>query len=130
MFNLWIDGETPSKKNANKFSRSTGIVYKTKAFRDWHARAMAQIKKELTAMSFNKALTAGQVEKVGLTFYHADRSRRDSDNQATSILDLLVDCKVIEDDCWSIIPIIIIKNEMKKDGAMCAINFITKRAEI
>ena len=45
---------------------------------------------------------------ITLTFYHGDQVRRDSDNQAASIMDLLQDAKVLADDRWQIVRILTI----------------------
>jgi len=44
-----------------------------------------------------------------MTFFSQTRRKSDIDNHATSILDLLVDLGILEDDNWSVIPMMIIK---------------------
>ncbi len=58
---------------------------------------------------------------VEMVFYHGDKTRRDSDNAATSILDLLKDAQIIEDDNWKIIRQIHIENRYEKNSARCEI---------
>jgi Holliday junction resolvase RusA-like endonuclease len=58
---------------------------------------------------------------ITLTFYHGDQVRRDSDNQAASIMDLLQDAKVLADDRWQIVRILTIYNHYEKGDARCLI---------
>lgn len=51
----------------------------------------------------------GNIELVELTFYPSTKRRGDLDNKAASILDLLVDCKIITDDSWFIVPKLVLK---------------------
>ena len=37
--------------------------------------------------------------RVSIAFHHGDLRRRDSDNGTSSILDLMVDCGILKDDC-------------------------------
>ena len=58
---------------------------------------------------------------VTLTFYHGTLVRRDSDNQAASIMDLLQDAKVLADDRWQIVRILNIYNHFDKGNPRCLI---------
>lgn len=46
----------------------------------------------------------GQIEAIDMIFYPSTRRRADLDNKATGVLDLLVDCQIIPDDSWWVIP--------------------------
>ena len=59
--------------------------------------------------------------RINLTFIHGDNVRRDSDNQTSSIMDLLQDTKVLSDDRWQIVREIHVKNEYEKNEARCLI---------
>ena len=119
MIRFEITGETPSKKNVNKFNTRTKAVYKDKRYQAWHTGAMLQ-------MNAQKACN-GQVDPINspvaiaLTFYHGDQVRRDSDNQTSSIMDLLQDAKVLADDRWQIVRRLEINNEYDKGNARCLI---------
>ena len=54
---------------------------------------------------------------ITLTFYHGNQIRRDSDNQAASIMDVLQDAEVLADDRWQIVRILNIYNHYDKDNA-------------
>lgn len=106
-----IFGETPSKKNSNKFNSKTKCVYKNKTYKEWYEKASAQI---ITQNLPNKPFESCV---IFLRFYHGDLIRRDSDNGATSILDLLKDFKIIQDDNWKIVKRIVIDNLYEKGNA-------------
>ncbi len=56
-----------------------------------------------------------------MTFWHGDNRRRDSDNGASSVLDLLTDCKVIKDDKWQIVRLVEIRNFYEKSNPRCLV---------
>lgn len=53
---------------------------------------------------FGKRPVASQIECVELIFYPSTRRKADATNKAESIMDLLVDAGIIEDDNWFIVP--------------------------
>lgn len=94
----------------------------------WHTDAMLQMQSQLAVLtSHDFVFEAGQPigidypVAVTLTFYHGDQVRRDSDNQAASIMDLLQDAKVLADDRWQIVRILNIYNHFDKGNARCLI---------
>ena len=93
-----LTGEVACKKNSNKFDGRTGNVYKTEHFRKWHSYAMLQVKAQ--------GVPKIPLERYEARFvlYHATRRRIDSDNQVTSLLDLMQDALVVRDDCWTCVP--------------------------
>lgn len=92
-----LDGETPSKKN-NRIGLRSGKNIPSERFRKW-----LQAKKiEL----FRQGILCPPIDKpvnISFVFYHKDERTRDTDNQISSILDLLKDAKVIKDDNWKIV---------------------------
>ena len=104
---LTIYGETPSKKNS-RITLKNGRTIPSKQYRDWHESAMLQLSAQC---QLDKP-----IEKciISMTFYHGDLRRRDSDNGATSVLDLLTDCGIIKDDNWQVVSQLNIKNEYDK----------------
>lgn len=73
------------------------------------------LKKEKDVMPIEREI------RIKMTFYHGDNRRRDSDNGASSILDLLTDCKVIKDDKWQIVRLLEIRNFYEKNNPRCLI---------
>ena len=95
-----LSGETPSKKNSRINTRS-GRSFPSKRFMQWHEEKAMFIRAERQTGAI-KSFTGGGIA-LYCTFVHGDKKRRDSDNQLASILDLLVDCGIIEDDNWQIL---------------------------
>lgn len=118
MIELKILGETPAKKNANKFNAKTKTMYKDKHYREWHEGAEIQINAQKAVLDVKPIDYAVM---IALRFYHGDNVRRDSDNQASSIMDLLQDTNILLDDNWQIVRILNIYNFYEKGNARCEI---------
>lgn len=112
---LIIEGETPSKKNS-RIQLPNGKNIPSKQYREWHKSAMLQVE----AMTIGHE-AIGYPVAISLSFYHGDLRRRDSDNGTSSILDLLVDAGVLQDDKWEIVRILNIYNQYDKGHARCEI---------
>jgi len=95
IINLVVHGATPSKKNSNKINCMGKYprTYKTKSFREWYAMAIEELK-----LTCNSVKPLETTQCINLTFYTVDKRKRDLTNIAESIMDLLVDGEVIEDD--------------------------------
>lgn len=104
-----IPYDTPSKKNSRIVNRRTGRSFPSKAYSDWHVMASLWIR---THYSIN-ALGKGPFS-VSMAFNHGTLRRCDSDNKASSILDLLVDLGVIEDDSWQVVRSLSVTNYYEK----------------
>lgn len=121
MLRFQIYGETPSKKNSKIWTRS-GKLIPSKAHQAWKATAIDQMAMQLELMNAKeRPQKIDYPVAVTLTFYHGDQVRRDSDNQAASIMDLLQDAKVLADDRWQIVRILNIYNHFDKGNARCLI---------
>ncbi len=89
---LVITGRTPSKKNSRINTRS-GRSFPSAKYTEWHKDASRQV-------AGSPALTVpGMIFK----FWLPDNRRTDLNNKAASILDMLVDNGILEDDCWQIV---------------------------
>lgn len=118
MITLYIDGETPAKKN-NRINTKSGRSFPSKRYQEWHDVARLQV---LSQMRTQKVSSSVKIPcKVSITFVHGDLVRRDSDNATSSILDLLMDCKVIEDDNWKIVRELHIRNGFVKGKSRCKV---------
>ena len=128
MIRFQIIGETPSKKNSKIWTKSHKLI-PSKAYQVWHMDAGIQIASQIAglAASDRTVVDGTNVEgidypvSITLTFYHGDNVRRDSDNQAASIMDLLQDEKVLADDRWQIVRILNIYNHYDKGNPRCLI---------
>ena len=92
-----IDGETPSKKNSRQVFRG-GRNIPSKNYLSWLKRAEIEV--------FRQGILAPAIIcpiEIKLVFHHADERTRDTDNQVSSILDLLKGIHVIKDDNWKIV---------------------------
>lgn len=118
-----INGETPSKKNNRIINRKTGQSFPSKRYTEWHKIA----KPEIEGQMLQQASTCGMTIplnaplKIKMTFLHGDLTCRDSDNGASSILDLLQDCGVLADDNWQIVKEINIRNGYFEGKSMCKV---------
>lgn len=117
MLRFQILGETPGKKNSKIWTRSGKLIPSAK-HQKWHQDAMLQLQAQ-TAIT--KPEVVDWPVSITLTFYHGDQVRRDSDNQAASIMDLLQDAKVLADDRWQIVRILNIYNHFDKGNPRCLI---------
>ena len=121
---LYISRETPSKKNSRVVNRLTGRTFPNRRYTDWHDKAEIEIREQLARLGITERIA--EPCAVCMTFYHGDNRRRDSDNQTSSVLDLLKDTGVLLDDDWKIVREIRIQNEYKKGSAGCMIELERK----
>jgi len=98
MLKMLIKGRIPSKKNSRCLFVRGGKLFNipSKDYAAWHKTALLQLlpfkNKEETVFS-----------SVLLRFWAPDKRAADLSNKTESIMDLLVDAKIIEDDNWWII---------------------------
>jgi Holliday junction resolvase RusA-like endonuclease len=94
-----IIGRIPSKKNSrNLFARGNKLFnIPSKRYKEWHDIVSVQLREIIPEKPINN------VESVYLAFYAPDKRATDLTNKAESIMDLLVDNKIIEDDNWFIV---------------------------
>lgn len=112
---LMLTGETPSKKNSRINTRS-GRSFPNKRYTNWHKHAKSEILQQVqTVPMFEDSCS------LNIVFFHGDLRRRDSDNMVSSILDLLVDSKIISDDNWQIIRRIEVDNFYDKNNPRCCV---------
>ena len=119
MIRFQIFGETPSKKNS-KIRTKSGFMIPSKAHQKWHSDALLQLNAQLCRINPMPNLIDYPVS-ISIDFYHGNYVRRDSDNQVSSIMDLLQDAKVLSDDNWQIVRQIHVRNFYEKNDARCLI---------
>ncbi len=95
---LTIHGRVPSKKNSRKAIYAGGrtIMIPSDQYKAWHQGAA-------TELYGTKAIEKYPV-RVKITLFMPDAIRADLTNKAESIMDLLVDCCILQDDNWNVIP--------------------------
>ena len=95
---FFIEGNVPSKKNQRQTFYKNGRIINipSKRYLEWHDQAMNQLQ-ALKIPEFKPPY------KITLSFWFKDNRPKDMDNAAQSILDLLQDYGVIENDKWQCI---------------------------
>lgn len=90
-------GRIPSKKNSKDFFYRGGrpILLPNKRYKEWHEEQSWALK------AYKNVRTTG---KVLAEFWMPDNRKTDLSNKWESVGDLLVDCGILEDDSWQIIP--------------------------
>lgn len=98
MHKIIITGRIPSLKNSKVISCRNGrpLVLPSKAYREWHEIASW----ELVAQKPPRGIEHCEIE---IKFYAPDKRHTDLTNKAESLMDLLVDLEVIEDDNWEVV---------------------------
>lgn len=93
-----ITGDVPSKKNSKQiiYVRGRPLIIPSKNHKTWHTQAINQLQ-EIKPV-------AKQIKHIDLKFYPSTRRKFDLTNKAESIMDLLVDAGIIEDDNYTVIP--------------------------
>lgn len=91
-----VIGNIPSKKNSKRiFCRGKyPTVLPSKKHEEWHEELMWQLKGQKKIEN---------IEKINITFYPSTKRKADLTNKAESIMDLLVDADIIEDDNWFVV---------------------------
>jgi Holliday junction resolvase RusA-like endonuclease len=95
---ITISGRIPSKKNSRTIHRAGNrvIVATSSEYKDWHEEQMWTLKSVKPIEQYPVSIT--------IRFWMPDAIRADLTNKAESIMDLLVDCGVIGDDNWNVVP--------------------------
>lgn len=98
-----MTGDVPSKKNSRKlfFIRNKPVFAPSTNYEKWHKQTMAQLWK-------NRPL-GREIKSIELVFYPSTKRKFDLTNKAESIMDLLVDAGIIEDDNYTILPKVILR---------------------
>ena len=97
---ITLQGLVKPKKNSKRmvmFGRKKPVLLSSLGFLAWHKSAMAQ----MIAAQYPKYRFSTPIQ-VKIQFMIKDNRRRDLTNMAESVMDLLVDYGVIEDDRWQI----------------------------
>lgn len=120
MYRFIITGETPAKKNSRIVLKG-GRNIPSERYRKWHTAAMIELNHQLMLMKDEAPNEIEREIRIRMTFYHGDNRRRDSDNGASSILDLFTDCRIIRDDKWQIVRLLEIRNFYEKGNPHCPV---------
>ncbi len=115
-----IGGRIPSKKNSVVMFVRNGKLFKmpSNQYRAWHEGASWELKKY--KRKFPKPIGKADMQ---ISFFLPDARRTDLTNKAESIMDLLVDNGILEDDNCSIVPkLTLLYNGIDRDNPRAEIN--------
>lgn len=126
MIQFTIKGNTPSKKNSKRvFCRGKyPVVLPSELHEKWHNAVLPEL---VIARQSQKtvSLVRFPIEKVQcivLTFFRSTKRKYDLTNSAESIMDLLVDAGILEDDNMEVVPKVILRHGDKdKDNPRCEV---------
>jgi len=114
---LVLFGRIPSKKNGKIMicRGSRPILISTPAYSAWREEQLWKLKgKKVPSI----------ITELRLSFYAPDARRTDLTNKAESVMDLLVDARLIEDDNWTVIPKLVLEYiEIDRKNPRCVISF-------
>jgi crossover junction endodeoxyribonuclease RusA len=98
VIHLTITGNTPSKKNQKQiiYVRGKPLIIPSKRHKEWHTQAIAQL--------YGIKPVVSQISAIEVILYPPDKRLFDISNRAETLLDLLVDAHIIEDDNYKIVP--------------------------
>lgn len=98
MKKIVIEGRIPSKKNAKVSIVRNGrlFIIPNNQFRKWHEKAVFDLKAKGI-----KLITG--IKYIEIVLYAPDKRRSDLTNKVESLMDLLVDVNILEDDNWFIV---------------------------
>jgi hypothetical protein len=75
--------------------------------KEWHKQAMKQL-------MLQPNVRCHDIDHVLINFTFGDRRRTDLTNKAESVMDLLVDMKVLNDDSWQEVPKLALSGKWEK----------------
>lgn len=118
-YEYFIEGVPPSKKNSKQIfkSRRTGkpFIKSSESHTSWSKTHVWSTRSGLGALGLKRC-------SIELVFWSADKHKFDLTNKAESIMDLLVDAGVIEDDNYSVVPEVTLRYAgVNKDRPGCLI---------
>jgi len=94
---------------------SRPILISTPAYSAWREEQLWKLKGKVVPSS---------VKSLTLSFYFPDHRKTDLTNKAESVMDLLVDARLILDDNWTVIPRLILEsNGVDKENPRVEISF-------
>ena len=104
MIKFTLNSNIPSKKNSKQIVSAGGryVLLPSNKHKDWHTEQMWKLK-------MLKIPVQTEPVCIEMTFYAETKAKGDLDNKATSVLDLMKDVGIIEDDNWYVVPSLILK---------------------
>lgn len=99
MNKIVFKGIPPSKKNSKRIivRRGKPLIIPSKKYEEWHEEMTWELK-------IQKIPVVNKLDLIEIVFYPNNKRKCDLSNKAESIMDLLVDNGIIEDDNWFVCP--------------------------
>lgn len=99
-----LSGRIPSKKNSKRIvmAGNRPMIISSKDYETWHTVASYELRSQVKG-SANRIRLSGP-HKIEIKIFPPNKVKGDLSNKAESIMDLLVDNGVIEDDNWFEVP--------------------------
>jgi Holliday junction resolvase RusA-like endonuclease len=106
-----ITGRIPSKKNSLRRVKRGNRIFTlpSKQYEEWHEQASWQLKAQ-------KKEKLRPPYAIHIYIYFPDKRKADLSNKAESIMDLLVDNGIIEDDNWKVVPSLTLTADYDKEN--------------
>lgn len=106
MRKIIISGSTPSKKNSTVSIVRNGRVlhFPGNVYKKWHSPALREAQAQ--RLPSDPLFACASVE---ITIFAPTARAGDLTNKAESVMDLLVDAKILRDDDWHVVPELILK---------------------
>lgn len=100
---ITLHGRVPSKKNSKTIvcRGKYPMLLSGPKYLEWHKDASKQI-----IGAYKRCLCPSEIE---ITIYPPDKRKSDLSNKTESVMDLLVDNNVLEDDNWFCCPYVVMK---------------------
>jgi Holliday junction resolvase RusA-like endonuclease len=117
---LVLIGRIPSKKNSRITDRRTGRSFPSASYTSWVKLMSKQISAQFLIFN-SELLTNG----IFIRIYYPDNRKADLTNKSESIMDLLVDTGILEDDNWKVTGAIVMVPEYRKNAGGCEIHPIS-----
>lgn len=96
---LFLTGETPSKKNSRVTDTRTGRTFPNARYRKWENEKINEVRLQYQGEPIDGPLN------IDMIFYHTNKKVRDCDNPVNSVLDMLKKAGVLKDDRWTLVPL-------------------------
>ena len=95
---ITLSGDVPSKKNSQQIylgKNGKRFITASKNYKHWH-------EEHSWRLGGHKKINS--ICSILLTYYPSTRRRSDLTNKSESVMDLLVDNEIIDDDNWFVVP--------------------------
>lgn len=115
-----LKGNIPSKKNSRITNRKTGRSFPSKDYSDWHKTAMLDL-----LMQGVPKIKIKRVEWISVTVFFPTLRKADITNKIESVMDLMVDYGLLEDDNFLVVPMFKeLKGVHRKNDGGCAVKIV------